>query len=78
MIHHSSRGMYAIREGEWKYINGLGSGGFTEPVIVQPKPGEPTGQLYNLLDDPEETNNRYTEFPEKVEQLKKILIEYIE
>ncbi len=78
MIHHSSRGMYAIREGEWKYIDGLGSGGFTEPAIVQPKPGEPAGQLYNLLEDPRETNNRYTEFPEKVKQLKKILIEYIE
>lgn len=78
MIHHSSRNMYGIREGEWKYIDGLGSGGFTEPAILQPEPGLATGQLYNLTTDPQETNNCYFEFPEEVKRLKKMLIDNIE
>lgn len=31
IVHHSSEGMFAIRQGEWKLILGLGSGGFSEP-----------------------------------------------
>src|SRR5690606_22322628 len=39
MIHHSSKGMFAIRRGECKFIDGLGSDGFTEPATIKPDPG---------------------------------------
>ena len=69
IIHHSSLGIFAIRSGHWKLIEGLGSGGFSEPVRVEPTAGGPTGQLYNLVDDPSEQNNLYQTRPEIVSQL---------
>ncbi len=73
VVHHSSRGVFAIREGDWKLVEGLGSGGFTRPAVVEPEPGGPKGQLYNLADDPSETTNLYLERPDVVEHLTRIL-----
>ncbi len=75
-VHHSGGGMFAIRQGDWKLIDGLGSGGFTNPKTEKPQPGSPMGQLYNLADDLAETKNLYKEKPEAVAQLKKLLEEY--
>ena len=75
VIHHSSRGMFAIREGNWKLIEGLGSGGFTQPVTVEQEEGGPAGQLYNLAEDPSETTNLYLERPDVVERLTQSLNE---
>ena len=75
VIHHSSRGMFAIREGDWKLVDGLGSGGFTKPAVVEPVEGGPTGQLYNLVEDPSETANLYLERPDVVERLTLLLDE---
>lgn len=58
-----------IRSGEWKLINQLGSGGFSQPKTIQPEPGGPVGQLYNLRDDPAETNNLYLKHPGIVARL---------
>lgn len=58
-----------IRMGDWKLLTHLGSAGFSEPRRVQPVPGGPTGQLYNLGDDPGERLNLYSERPEVVERL---------
>ncbi|QHV97827.1 sulfatase family protein [Spirosoma endbachense] len=69
VVHSSSIGYFAIRKGDWKLIEGLGSGGFTEPRDVKPKPGEPVGQLYNLATDQLETTNQYQKNPEKVKEL---------
>jgi arylsulfatase A len=55
-----------IRSGDWKFINQLGSGGFSKPKIINPAPGGPEGQLYNLRDDLAETNNLYLKHPEIV------------
>jgi arylsulfatase A-like enzyme len=73
VVHHSSRGVFALRKGEWKYIEGLGSGGFTQPAVGEPEAGGPAGQLYNMQDDPSEQNNLYLEEPEKVEEMKQAL-----
>jgi len=70
VIHHSSRGMFAIRKGDWKYIDGLGSGGFSEPALVAPKEGEPDGQLYNMKDDPSERIDIFSQNSDKVQELK--------
>jgi len=58
-----------IRWGDWKLINRLGSGGFSDPKHIQPGPGDPEGQLYNLADDLGETRNLYAEHPEIVARL---------
>jgi len=78
LIHHSSRGMFAIRSHDldgpeaprkWKLIEGLGSGGFTQPRQLAPEPGGADGQLYELVADPAETNDLYVDRPDIVERL---------
>ena len=76
MIHQTGTG-YAIRQDQWKLITFLGSGGFTKPKKVEPKPGDPIGQLYNLSKDPAETKNLYLSNPEMVTQLTKRLNKYL-
>ena len=78
VIHHSSQGMFAIRQGPWKLIEGRGSGGFTGPAHIEPAPGEPTGQLYNLDGDLSETTNLYQQHPDIVERLTALLDQYRE
>lgn len=75
VVHHSSRGLFAIRKGDWKLIQGRGSGGFSEPRVYDPLPGEPIGQLYNLKNDVRETNNLYESHLEKVTELNRLLKE---
>jgi len=69
LVHHSGAGHFAIRDGDWKLIERLGSGGFTNPKDPKPEDGGPTGQLYNLASDPGETVNLWQERPEIVERL---------
>ena len=76
VVHHSGQGMFSIRKGPWKLILGLGSGGFTRPAQIDPQPGGPDGQLYNLAEDPREQRDRFTEKPEVVTELKMLLERY--
>lgn len=69
VIHHSSAAMYAIRDGDWKLMEGLGSGGFTKPARIEPEPGGPQGQLYNLREDPREERNLWSERPAEAQRL---------
>lgn len=78
IVHHSSIGIFSIRQGKWKLILGLGSGGFTKPQRIEPEPGGPAGQLYNLEDDLAESNNLWSKHPEIVERLTKLLEKYKE
>jgi len=73
LVHHSLHGMFAIREGHWKLIEGLGSGGFTEPAQVEAVAGEDAVRLYNLATDPAETNNVASEHPQVVVRLRQRL-----
>ena len=77
-VHHSLHGMFSIRQGPWKLILGRGSGGFTEPRLLEPGPGEPRGQLYNLDEDPAETANLYEAYPDVVARLRDLLQRYQE
>jgi arylsulfatase A-like enzyme len=76
VVHHSSQGMFAIRQGQWKLIEGRGSGGFTEPRKIEPKPGEAAGELYNLFEDPTESDNRYLRETARVAELANLLNQY--
>lgn len=73
IIYISARGNLSIEKGGWKYIDCLGSGGFTEPGKINSVKGGPLGQLYNLDIDPLETNNLYFFNTEKVKELSALL-----
>ncbi|MCP4396590.1 MAG: sulfatase-like hydrolase/transferase, partial [bacterium] len=78
IVHHSVDGMFSIRQGKWKLILGLGSGGFSEPQRVIPGPGESKGQLYDMDNDRAETTNLWDEQPDIVERLTTLLMSYQE
>jgi arylsulfatase A len=72
-IHHSFDGSFAIRQGPWRLAPQRGSHGFSSPQSVQPKAGEPLGELYNLETDLEEKQNVWLQEPERVAQLRALL-----
>ena len=61
----------AVRQGQFKYIPSLGSGGFSDPRRVQSLPKGPRGQLYNLAEDIGETQNLWLDEPGLVESFEK-------
>jgi arylsulfatase A len=73
LVHHSADGMFAIRAGDWKLIDGLGSGGFTQPRRVKAEEDGAKGQLFNLALDPAEKSDVYMDHPDIVDQLTKKL-----
>jgi arylsulfatase A len=79
-VHHSINGSFAIRKGDWKLILCPDSGGWSYPY---PKKNQkinstlPKFQLYNMKDDPSETKNLEANNPEKVNELKSLLLKYI-
>jgi arylsulfatase A-like enzyme len=75
-VHQSGDGTLAIRQGPWKLCMALGSHGFSEPRAMKPKPGDPAGQLYNLVDDPTERTNLWSQRPEIVARLTALLGHY--
>jgi len=78
IIYISSANKLAILKDGWKYINCLGSGGFTDPSNVRTVKGGPEGQLYNLAIDPLESNNLYLRERLKADQLSGLLEEEVE
>ncbi len=100
-VHHSVSGMFAIRQGDWKLIEGHTAGDFRkghnggekakklplkDPVtgkfqpftfdILDFDPENPVYRLYNLREDPAESNDLSTQQPEKVRELAALLDSY--
>lgn len=75
VIHHSGNGHFALRKGDWKYVELLGSGGFTKPRKEKPQPEGPQGQLYNLKEDPSEQQNLWLKHPDIVKSMQQELDE---
>lgn len=70
VIHHSFTGHFAIREGKWKLNMLRGSGGYhLKPTVMVPKEGEALYELYNIEEDPSESNNLYFKHPKIVKRL---------
>ena len=74
MILHSAAGVFAIRQGPWKYIEGKPFGNVT-PAQLKNNP-EYRAQLYNLEDDPSETKDVLQAFPDQAKQLAQLLEEH--
>jgi arylsulfatase A-like enzyme len=77
LILHSNHGVFAIRKGPWKWIEGV--------PVPQIKEGQRKGlaaefhpQLYNTHDDPGETTDVSAAHPEVVEELRGLLTRYRE
>lgn len=66
VIHHSSNGIFSLRDGKWKMVFGSGSGGREKPVG---KPFEEPYFLFDLDSDPSETMNVIDKHPEIAERL---------
>ncbi len=75
IVHHSGSGYFAIRKGNWKLLLANHSGGWSEPNIQHPLKGP--YQLFDLDKDPEETTNLYKSNPKKVEELRQLMIKYL-
>jgi len=76
LVHHSIDGKFAIRQGKWKMIPQLGSGGWTQPRYINAEGKEIKGQLYDIYSDPDEKTNLWLEYPEVVKELQELLIKY--
>jgi len=70
VVMKSGGGFMTIRSGNWKLIEGLGSGGFSEPSEIKPGPDDPAGQLYDIVADPAETTNCFAAEPGVVARLR--------
>ena len=66
VVHHSGNGMFAIRDGDWKLVLGDGSGGRQAP---KGKRFGPPWQLFNLVKDPSETEDRFYSEAETAQHL---------
>ncbi|WP_299234678.1 arylsulfatase [uncultured Bacteroides sp.] len=79
-VHHSINGEFTIRQGKWKLLLSASSGGWSYP-----RPGKndsiiknlPSMQLYDMESDPSERHNLVNDYPNKVQELKSLLLCYI-
>jgi arylsulfatase A len=78
IVHHSSSGYFAIREGRWKCSTIRGSGGSLDPERDEPGPDEPAHELYDLATDRAETTNLAAERPDVVDSLIETMTECVE
>lgn len=74
-VHHSSKGIFAIRKGDWKLV--LNSFVFAKEVKDQKVLNPIKYELYNLKKDPAEKNNVANQEKETVKELHALLANYI-
>ena len=79
-IYHASNGVLALRQGDWIYIDGPSGGVSPEPAWFREERGviehDENAELYKITEDPTQTTNLYSEFPDKAEALKALLAQY--
>ena len=76
-VHHSFQNRYAIRKGDWVFIDDPTGGDREEPDWFRAERGYTDhafpGELYNLADDVSERRNLYGAHPDIVRELKDLL-----
>jgi hypothetical protein len=75
LIVHSADGVFAIRKGPWKWIEGVPADDI-KPGVRKARAAEFKAQLYNLQDDPAETRDVSAAHPEVVQELSALLDRY--
>lgn len=83
-VHHSARGKFAIRQGDWVLIDAPGgddNGARGEPQWLRDErgysPHPHAGELFNLREDRAQRHNLFAEKPELVRELKALLEKYV-
>lgn len=76
-ISHGSRGLAALRQGNWKFIPGPGGGGPWSGQSENKSDTHPA-QLYDLAADLAESNNLYADRSEVVDRLMKLMAEVVD
>lgn len=83
-VHHSSMAGpkmelgngFAIRQGQWKLIHGVGPHGRVKARVKDLPADHPPGELYDIQADPGEQTNLWNTHPEVVERLVGLLQKY--
>jgi len=75
MFVHSSDGVYAIRKGPWKWIEGIPAQASTKAQL-KAHSDQNKAQLYNIQDDPAETKDLSATHPEVIKELSALLNRY--
>lgn len=75
LIVHSADGVFALRQGPWKWIEGVPVDDI-KPAVRKARAAEFKAQLYNLQDDPAEIRDVSAEHPEVVKELSALLQRY--
>jgi len=79
-VHHGGNGVFAIRKGNWVYLDAKSGGVGKEPAWFITErgytPHQFPGELYDLSQDPAEHQNLYGTYPEIVKELKSLLKKY--
>ena len=80
IISHGGLGTFAITKDNWKFIADSSSGGtsYKYREMLGTYVSKYPGQLYDLSNDPQENNDLFATHPEKVKELRSLLINYIE
>jgi len=76
-VHHSCRGRFAVRKGDWVFIDAPSGDDNREPDWFKEERGytehDFPGELFNLREDISERKNLYGEYPEIVAELGELL-----
>ena len=80
IVHNSIQGNFAIRQGEWVFIDSPSGDANREPDWLKEErgyvPHDHPGELFNVAEDRIEKNNLYAAHPDRVKSLKALLEKY--
>lgn len=82
-VQNTNKSQYALRQGDWVYINKHTGAGQPEPEAYLKRfglhrfPKDSPGLLFNLRDDPRQSKNLFEENPERVAAMSGLLGSYV-
>ena len=80
LIHNTYETKWGIRNGNWVYINDKSGEHSKMPESFKKLRGyedfETKGLLFNINKDPEQVNNLYEQYPDKVKEMDRLIEEY--